>query len=124
DLNRKDARMKAGQLAEERLMQGILEEEREVGVIRYRDDIDAGFGRFLNGRDDLVAFSCVWCVAGRVVREVQNDDRLAAALVLACQQRVAQTGAVEPAAAVIQRILDDLGSASDAECQFIVLPIL
>ncbi|CDN43932.1 hypothetical protein BN871_DV_00020 [Paenibacillus sp. P22] len=120
-LDGQDALMDSGEAAEQRFMDGILEEQAEVGVVRNGNDEDAFVGGRLEGGDDFPAFIRAGSVAGRIVREVQDDDRLA--FVPLGEQRLAQAVGIEASFGGVERVFHDFGSAADAEGELVVLPV-
>ncbi len=76
ELDRQDARVEVGELAEEGLLEAVFVEEAEVGVVGDGNDVAASLGDLLDGGDDGITFGNGRGVAAWVVGEVEQDHGL------------------------------------------------
>ena len=119
ELDGKDVAVQVGELREKRLLvDALLVDEPEVCVVAYDDDLLALRRRGPHGGDDSFRVRERRRVAGRVVREVEDEDLLRAGR----EERLLHRLRVECAAAEGVEV-DDPAADRLLEDEFVVVPV-
>lgn len=115
------ARVDVGELAEQRLLEAVLVEEPEIGVVRDGDHVAASLGHFLDGGHQGVTLGNSGGVAAGIVGEVQEHDGLALFLGRVLQFGLERCYVIAAGGGEGRMFLDD-GAVAGTKGQVVVAP--